>query len=158
MTVFDRLCEKLNANNVDYKIDHHAPVRTSEEAAQVRGVPMASGAKALVVKTDESFTLFVMPANRRLDSKGLKKRLKLKSIRFANAEEVQTHVKLVPGSIPPFGSLFGFVTIADPALKANEIINFNAADLAISISMRCEDYASCEQPRWEENSLAPEIA
>ncbi|MGA2032170.1 MAG: YbaK/EbsC family protein [Thermoguttaceae bacterium] len=53
---------------------------------------------------------------------------------------------LTPGSIPPFGSLFGLPTLCDERLGANEIINFNAGDHSISVSMQYADYVSVEKP------------
>ena len=42
----------------------HAPTKTSEASAQIRGVPLASGAKAMVAKDTAkgSFILFVFSA------------------------------------------------------------------------------------------------
>jgi Ala-tRNA(Pro) deacylase len=147
MTVFDRIQTLLTAKGIAFAVDRHAPVFTSEEAARVRGTALSSGAKALVLKIDDAFSLLVLPADRKLDSKGTKKALKAKSIRFATKEEVLEITGLLPGSIPPFGSLFGLKTIVDPALRLNESINFNAGEHAISISMKCIDYLLAEEPR-----------
>ena len=54
---------------------------------------------------------------------------------------------LAPGSIPPFGSLFGVPTLCDERLGDNETINFNAGDHCISVSMRYADYVLAEQPQ-----------
>ena len=144
--VFDRLHEKLTAAGVPYTVTHHAPVFTSEEAAAIRGAPLASGAKALVVKAGEEFLLLVVPADRKLDSKKARTHLGVKALRFATPEEVAQRTGLQPGSIPPFGSLFGLPTRCDPALALNERINFNAGDHAVSISMTCADYLAVERP------------
>ena len=53
---------------------------------------------------------------------------------------------LEPGSIPPFGSLFGLPTLCDERLGENETINFNAGDHSISVSMQYEDYVRVESP------------
>src|SRR5262249_39382046 len=52
--VFERLRQKLEEAGVPFTVSRHAPVYTSEEAAAVRGTPLASGAKALVVKAGEA--------------------------------------------------------------------------------------------------------
>lgn len=146
MTVFERIREKLTAAGVAFDVLHHAPVYTSEEAATVRGVPLSSGAKALVVKADDAFLLLVVPADRKLDSKAARRSLGARSIRFANRDEVEQLTGLQPGSIPPFGSLFGLPTRYDPALADNERINFNAGDHTISVSMTCADFVAVERP------------
>ena len=44
------------------------------------------------------------------------------------------------------GSLFGLPTLCDEWLGENEIINFNAGDHGISVSMRYADYVLAEKP------------
>jgi len=122
-------------------------VFTSEQAAAVRGVSLASGAKALVVKAETQFVLLVLPADRKLDSRKARDALKVKSLRFASKEEVQSLTSLQPGAIPPFGSLFELATYCDPALGENPSINFNAGDHAVSIQMSYSDYVQAEKPQ-----------
>jgi Ala-tRNA(Pro) deacylase len=109
-------------------------------------VPLASGAKALLVKAGDDFVLLVVPADRKLDSKKARAALRVKAMRFASRDEVEQVTGLQPGSIPPFGSLFGLATRCDPALGQNERINFNAGDHCISISLTHADYLAVEQP------------
>ena len=146
MTVFDRLHEWLRRSGVAFEVLRHQPVYTSEEAAAVRGVPLASGAKALVLKAGEAFVMAVVPADRKLDSRKAKAAFGTKSLRFATPEEVERLTSLRPGSIPPFGSLFGLPTSCDPALADNPSINFNAGDHAVSVQMPYADYAGLEKP------------
>jgi Ala-tRNA(Pro) deacylase len=145
-TVFSRLCRLLDDRSLPYEVLRHTPVYTSEEAAAVRGTPLASGAKALICKVDDQFVMFVLPADRKLASKEARKTLSSKSIRFATKEEVFERTGLTPGSIPPFGSLFGLPTWCDHALADQPRINFNAGDHAISISLSFDTYLTAEQP------------
>lgn len=146
-TVFERIEKWLRKQGVKFDVLRHAPVFTSAEAAQVRGTTLSSGAKALVCKADEAFVMFVLPADRRLASKQARKFGAWKSIRFATREEVLELTGLEPGSIPPFGSLFGLATFVDRRLAENATINFNAGDHAISISMTHADYIQAESPQ-----------
>ena len=146
MTVLERLTELLRRHQVVFQLSQHAPVFTSEEAAQVRGTSLASGAKALICKVDDRFAMFVMPADRRLDSKIARKSLGIKSLRFATREEVLELTGLTPGSIPPFGQLFSLPTFCDALLAEQPQINFNAGDHAVSISMPSAEYVRVEQP------------
>src|SRR5262245_10113533 len=145
-SVFERLDELLTRVGVPFTVLRHEPVYTSEQAAAVRGTPLSSGAKALVVKADARFVLLVVPADRKLDSKKARAGLGCKALRFATREEVEALTGLQPGSIPPFGSLFELPTYCDPALSENESINFNAADHAISVQMGFGDYLAVEKP------------
>ena len=144
---FERLKTFLSEQGVRCDVLHHAPVYTSEEAASVRGTPLASAAKALVCKGDERFVLIVLPADRKLASKLARKELGIKSLRFASREEVEQLTGLAPGSIPPFGSLFGLPTFCDEHLAEQPQINFNAGDHSISISMAYADYIAAEKPQ-----------
>ena len=145
-SVFERITAQLGAKSVPFEVLRHPPVFTSEEAAAVRGTPLASGAKALICRADERFVMIVLPADRKLASKVVRLAGGIKSLRFASREEVEQLTGLQPGSIPPFGSLFGLPTWCDQRLGEQERINFNAGDHGISISMTYGDYVAAEQP------------
>jgi Ala-tRNA(Pro) deacylase len=146
-TVFDCLHARLQEAGITFTVLRHQAVFTSEEAAAVRGTPLSSGAKALVVKADDNFLVLVLPADRKLDSKKARTSLGVKSLRFASREEVEQLTGLQPGSIPPFGSLFNLPTCCDPALALNESINFNAGDHCISVKMNYLDFIAIEKPK-----------
>src|SRR6188768_3593954 len=101
--VSNRVRELLLHGGIEYKEISHAAASTSEESARVRGESLAVGAKALLLKTDDDFRLFVLPAHLQLDSKRVKQELGVRSIRFAAKEELLELTGLVPGSVPPFG-------------------------------------------------------
>ncbi len=112
-TVFRRVENLLQSADVSFDVLRHEAVYTSEEAAAVRGTVLGSGAKALICKGDKRFVMFVMPADLRLASKAVRKSQGWRKLRFANREEVLELTGLQPGSIPPFGSLFGLPTLCD---------------------------------------------
>jgi Ala-tRNA(Pro) deacylase len=144
--VFDRLHDWLKEQGVPFTVLRHEPVFTSEQAAAVRGTSLASGAKALVLKAGNRFVMAVLPADRKLDSRKARDGLGVKSLRFAAKEEMEQLTGLQPGSIPPFGSLFGLATHCDPALADNPSINFNAGDHAISVQMPYAEFVRVEKP------------
>jgi Ala-tRNA(Pro) deacylase len=147
LTVFQRVTALLDRHGAAYEVLEHAPVYTSEEAAQVRGTTLSSGAKALVCKADDQFVMFVMPADRKLDSKLARKAQGIKGLRFASREEVLKLTGLTPGSIPPFGQLFSLPTWCDAALASEPRINFNAGDHAKSISIAYHEWQRVEEPK-----------
>ncbi len=144
--VYAALADRLARAGVEYATTRHQPVYTSAEAAAVRGADLHSGAKALVVKAGDRFVMIVLPADLSLDSKAARKELGCKSIRFASKEEVHDLTGLTPGSIPPFGSLFGLETYCDVGLADNARINFNAGAHTVSMSMAYDAYAAFEGP------------
>ena len=145
-SVFLRLENLLKERGVDFGVLRHQPVFTSEEAAAVRGLALSSGAKALICKLDSGFVMFVIPADRKLDSKQVRQALGIHALRFATREELKQLTGLSPGAVPPFGSLFGLPTCCDTRLGENDRINFNAGDNSISVSLRYEDYLKVENP------------
>ena len=70
-----RLENLLKERGVEFSVLRHQPVFTSEEAAAVRGVALSTGAKALICKVDVGFVMFVIPADRKLNSKPVRQAL-----------------------------------------------------------------------------------
>ena len=93
--------------------------------------------------------MFVMSADRKLASRTVRRARNWRTLRFATREEVAQLTGLAPGSIPPFGSLFGLPTLCDDRLGENETINFNAGDHRVSVSMRYDDYVRVESPELD---------
>lgn len=130
-----RIEQRLTALGIEYSLMSHQATTTSEESAAARGVSLSSGAKALVVKAGDSFSLFVVPADRRLNWKPVKKLLGSKSARLASAEELLEQTGLTKGSVPPFGNLLGMRVHVDLALLDEPLVRFNAGSLVCSIEM-----------------------
>jgi Ala-tRNA(Pro) deacylase len=139
----------LSRAGIEFTEKQHEPTFTSEESARARGEPLEIGAKALVLKADETFRLLVLPANRKLDSSAVKRHLGVKKLRFADASELADLTGLVPGSVPPFGPpVLELPLVADVALLDNEKMAFNAGSLTDSIIMRSEDYRRVAGAEW----------
>jgi Ala-tRNA(Pro) deacylase len=138
--VTDRLERWLRESGVEFRIFEHEPVRTSEEAARVRGTPLEQGAKALVVRAEDRYVHLVLPAHLKADNAALRTLLGTRQLRFATADELRELTGCVPGAVPPFGNLFDLPVLIDEALTANETIAFNAGSNAVSITMRADDF------------------
>lgn len=132
----------LEENHIEFETFEHKPVRTSEEAAEIRpGYTLEHGAKALIVKTKHGFLMLVMPAHLRMSGNKVKKHLAVKEVRFATPEEVGEVTRGVQvGGVPPFGNLFNIPVVVDPKLFLNERIVFNAGDRSYSIALSSSDY------------------
>lgn len=144
--VFDKIKAFLNAQNIPYRTMHHPPTKTSEDSAKYRGEALSKGAKAILLKVDENYLLFVFPADRKIDSKKIKMYLKArgmraKKLRFATPDELNTLTGLEPGAVPPFGEpILPFQLYIDPALEQNQEIAFNAGSLTDSVFIAYSDY------------------
>ena len=101
--VASRLEALLQERGIACRRVEHAPTLTSEDSARARGEPLAIGGKALLLKVDAMFALFVLSAARRLDNAAIRNALQAKKARFATREELWDMTGLVPGSVPPIG-------------------------------------------------------
>jgi len=133
---------------VGFREVEHEPTRTSEESAAARGESMSVGAKALLLKTDDIFRLFVLPADRKLASRAIRHHLGVKRTRFATREELHEMTGLVPGCVPPFGEpVLPFELYADVAVgEAFNRVAFNAGSLSHSIIMSATDWEQLAKP------------
>lgn len=145
--ILDQIMTWLSDEGVPFRHLHHEPTRTSEDAARVRGEPLEIGAKAIVLKIDDRFALFVLSAARKLDSKAIRNRLTAKKTRFATPEELMSLTGLVPGSVPPFGRpILDLDLYLDPAILDHERVAFNAGSLTDSIIIPSREYRRLANP------------
>ncbi len=145
--VLEQIRSWLRAENVPFREVHHEPTRTSEDSARARGEELRGGGKALLIKVDAEFRLFVLSAEKKLDSGAIRRRFEAKKARFATPEELVELTGLVPGSVPPFGPpILPFPLYVDPSVMANERIAFNAGSLTDSIILAVEDYGRLAKP------------
>lgn len=146
-SVLSAIRELLTNAGIDFRELHHEPTFTSEESARVRGEELRCGGKALLIKTDDQFRLFVLPADRKFDSGAIRRELAVRKQRFATKEELAELTDLVPGSVPPFGSpILPFELYVDSAIETNPRIAFNAGSLTDSIILAVPDYLRVAQP------------
>ncbi len=145
--VLEQIRRLLRDAQVPFREVHHPPTYTSEESARARGEELRNGGKALLIKTDDVFRLFVLPADCRADSGVIRRELRARRTRFASREELRELTGLVPGSVPPFGSpVLPFELNVDEGIRENERIAFNAGSLTDSIVMSVADYFRVARP------------
>ena len=145
--VLDRIRELLRSTGIAFREVRHEPTHTSEESARARGEELKVGGKALVLKVDETFRLFVLSAARQLDSAAIRHYFGAKRQRFATPEELHEITGLTPGAVPPFGRpVLPFDLFVDDSILENERIAFNAGLLTTSIIMSVKDYVGVTKP------------
>lgn len=138
----------LTEAGVSFREVHHESTRTSEESAKARGEELRIGGKALLMKGDDTFRLFVLPADRKLDSGAIRREFGWKKLRFATPEELLERTGLVPGSVPPFGPpILPFELCLDLAATQNPRIAFNAGSLTDSVILAMPDYLAVAKPK-----------
>src|SRR5262249_42802779 len=103
VSLFETICQWLTEEKAGLRTLHHEPTFTSEQSARAGGEDVRIGGKALLIKTDEVFRLFVLSAALKLDSAAIRRELAVRQTRFASSDELREKTGLVPGSVPPFG-------------------------------------------------------
>jgi prolyl-tRNA editing enzyme YbaK/EbsC (Cys-tRNA(Pro) deacylase) len=137
----------LTEAGISFREVHHEPTRTSEESAKARGEELRIGGKALLMKGDDLLRLFVLPADRKLDSGAIRREFGWKKMRFATPDELLELTGLVPGCVPPFGPpILPFELCLDQAATQNPRIAFNAGSLTDSIILAMSDYLAIAKP------------
>lgn len=145
--MFEKIKSWLNSKSIDFQEIHHEVTKTSEEAAKARGVDLSMGGKALILKVEDTFKIFVLSAAKKLDSAAVKCRFNTKRTRFASRDELMALTGLEPGSVPPFGKpIIDLELYVDNSIASNEKIAFNAGSLTDSIVMYTKDYLEISNP------------
>lgn len=147
-TVLQSIRGFLSQHGITFREVRHEPTRTSEDSARARGEALRTGGKALLMKGDGQYRLFVLPADRKVDSNSIRKTLKIRKLRFASSDELAALTGLTPGSVPPFGHpILDFDLLVDSAIQQNDRIAFNAGSLTDSIIMSVHDYLAVACPK-----------
>lgn len=146
-----RLLALLDAAGARYRVVEHAAEGRSEEISVIRGNHPSQALKAMVVALKggaDAFGLAVLPGDRRVDFAALAAALGAKKARFAAPEDAQRLTGCVMGSVPPFTfDAAALPLVADPAIRGNDEVCFNAARLDRSIFMPLDDYLASASPR-----------
>ena len=145
MKTVERVFQLLDEKGVKYERSEHEPVRTSEEAAKMRGVDLKTGVKAMLLKTSEGkFIIVLIEADKRVDLKKISEMEKIKKLSIAKPEEVLSETGCEIGGVPPFGYTKNgennqIKTYMDRNILENNLVNFNAGDRRVSVSMKGKD-------------------
>ena len=118
----------LKKNKIEYKIYEHPAVFTVEESKSIKTKIPGRHAKCLFLRDEKlNFYLVCLPAEKRLDTKILKKELGLRELHFASAEELKKEINLTPGSVSIFGMIYTKTVflIIDSELWNSDFVGFH---------------------------------
>jgi Ala-tRNA(Pro) deacylase len=127
----------------------HIPASSATKLARSVHVPGREVAKTVLVKAGDGLILVVLPATSRIDLDRLGTALGIDPtrIRLATPEEIMaTFHDCEPGTIPPFGRLYGLRTVVDASLAAVGLIVFGTNTRHEGMRMRFRDYEALEAP------------
>ena len=140
MAVPKKIINFLEKSKVKYEIIKHKTVFTAFDKSQTLKVPEKIVGKTLILKTNNSLAFVLIPANKNLDIKKIKKKIKKEKVEFASERLIKNKIKGVKlGAIPPFGNLWKYPTFIDNSIKKEKEIILNGGDWNFSIKIFTKD-------------------
>ena len=114
----EKLLKKFDQKQSLIMLDTSA--RTALEAASSLGCEVGAIVKSLLFKTDNSFTLFLVPGDKRASLNKIKKNLSIEDASMASADDVKKITGFTIGGVSPVGHLNKIPIIIDNSLKRFE--------------------------------------
>lgn len=156
--IHERLCELLDRAGVTYRVLEHAPEGRTEIISRARGNRIEQAIKSIVVQVrmngkDNRYCLANVPGDCRVDLEGIRALFAAESAAIAARARAEELAGCVVGSIPPFSFDSRLIVLADPLVRENEQVVFNAGRLDRSIFMSPEDYIRVAGPRLAKIAL-----
>jgi len=151
-TIHEQLKALLDKENATYRVIEHQAEGRTELISQIRGNRVEQAIKSMVLqirltRKENIYVLANVPGDCRVDLNSVKAYFKADSVGFAQKEKVEALTNCVIGSIPPFSFNEKLGLLADPLIKENEEVVFNAGSLEKSIFMNVEDYFRVANPQ-----------
>jgi Ala-tRNA(Pro) deacylase len=139
--------EYLKQSHIPFETLLHAPAPSATRLAQSLHMPGRRVAKSVLVRGDDRYYLAVLPATHRIDPNRLAAVLVAGELRLATEEEIELlFVDCERGALPPFGSLYGLLTVADESLVGDVEFVFEGNVRHQGVRMRFRDYEAIEAP------------
>jgi len=130
----------FDESGIKYEFQLHKPVRTSKEAAEVRGTRLEDGIKALILRGRKSGknVMVCLPATDKIDMEQLKQK-EGEAFEFEKPEIIKEKYGIEVGGVPPFGHLLGLKTYFLENIKNQTESNFNCGTREESITLKTQD-------------------
>ena len=142
----------LDKEGAAYRVLEHEAEGRTEVITQIRGNRIEQAIKSMVVqvrmsKKENLYYLANVPGDCRVDFDAIKAHFNAAGIGMAPREKAEALTGCVIGSIPPFTFNEKLGLLADPLIKENDEVVFNAGSLEKSIFIKMEDYFRIADPQ-----------
>jgi Ala-tRNA(Pro) deacylase len=153
MEIPRRLINFLNEKNIKYELLHHPEAFTAQTIAEAEHVEGHHHAKVVMIKSDREHLMAVVPAVSRIDLEKFESVVGRSVELESEAEFKPLFPDCEPGTMPPFGNLYGLTTYVDRALSEEDFIVFEAGTHTDAIKVKYEDYERAADPFVEEFAM-----
>ena len=133
------ILEVLEDLKIEYKMQEHKPAYTVDDLKDVFLNMEGIGCKNLFLKdAKKNLFLYTLPEDKRADLKTLPEKINSKRLSFANENDLQTYLGLIPGAVTPLGIINDkdkkVTVVLDKELKNKNVLihpNRNTATISI---------------------------
>lgn len=126
----------LAASSIPHEVVRTERARSVEEAAELRGVPVAALLKTIVVRRGEDDYLFVLvPGDRGIDWSRLRSHLGIRRMTLPDAAEAFAATGYERGTITPFGATTAWPVVADASIDPAGTISLGGGAHGVSVKM-----------------------
>ena len=146
-TLPNKIVSYLKKNQAKYDELVHKTVYTAYDAAQTLKKELKDVAKNLLVKADGTYALIVVPADKRLDLKKIKKALGAKKVSIPNESLMVKVLKIKPGVLSSFGKLHKVETWIDKAMLKTKQVVLSTGSATNSVLMKVKDFVALEEAK-----------
>jgi Ala-tRNA(Pro) deacylase len=156
--IHQQLRDLLDREHATYQVIEHEPEGRTEVIAKIRGNRIEQSIKSIVVQVrlsrrENIYCLANVPGDCRIDFDGIKQYFRADSVAFAARDKAQALTGCVIGAIPPFSFHDQLQVLADPLIRENDEVVFNAGRLDRSIRMKLDDYLRIAKPQLAKIAL-----
>ncbi len=153
----DKKLEKfLSGNKIKFTLHEHKKVFTAHDEAQTlassrlgrsgQHIKTKEIAKVVLVKFDKSYALVIVPAQKYVEFKKVKKALKAKKVSMAKESDITKILKTKVGLIHPFGNLYALPVLLDNSVAKQKKIHASAGSYTESIELKVSDFIKSVLP------------
>jgi Ala-tRNA(Pro) deacylase len=152
ISIYEQLRALLDKEGAVYRVIEHESEGRTEFITKIRGNRIEQAIKSMIVqvrmnKKENLYYLANVPGDCRVDFDAIKTHFNAAGIGMAPREKAEALSGCAIGSIPPFSFNEKLGVLADPMIKENDEVVFNAGSLERSIFMKMEDYFRIANPQ-----------
>lgn len=130
----------LASTDLEHEVVRTRRADSVEDAARLRGMPVAAILKTIVVRRGDGDYVFVLvPGDRAIDWGKLRKHLGVRRLSLPDAEAAREATGYERGAITPFGSTRPWPVVADALVTELDSVSIGGGDHGVSVTIAGKD-------------------
>lgn len=141
MSIAPTLEQHLASKHIDYDLVPHPPTTSALPIAELCHIPAERLAKAVVLRTDATYVLVVLPASYRIRRAEMKGQLGGDFALATEGELDQLFRDCAHGAVPPVGACYGLDVVVEDSIREQPDVYFEGGDHATAVHMSGTQFA-----------------